>query len=101
MTNTWAVPFILLIGLLPGIAEEILFRGYLQRRFIDRWGPAQGIAVTSIIFGLFHVTPHGIALATIIGVWLGMLAYQIGSILPGIFCHAAINSGWNIGQVGK
>ena len=101
MTNTWAVPFILLIGLLPGIAEEILFRGYVQRRFVDRWGPAAGIAVTSIIFGLFHVTPHGIALATIIGVWLGVLAYRTGSIVPGILCHAAINSGWNVWQVGK
>lgn len=101
MTSVWAVLFIVLIGLLPGICEEILFRGYIQRRFIDRWGPATGIIVTSIVFGLFHVTPHGIALATIIGVWLGVLAYRTGSIWSGIFCHAAINSGWNIWQVGK
>ncbi len=101
ITNAWAIPFIVLIGLLPGFAEEILFRGYMQRRFIDRWGPVTGIIVTSIIFGLFHVTPHGIALATIIGAWLGVLAYRTGSIWSGIFCHAAINSSWNVWQVGK
>ncbi len=101
MTNVWAILFIVSIGLFPGICEEILFRGYIQRRFIDRWGPATGIAVTSIIFGLFHVSPQGIALATILGVWLGVLAYRTGSIWSGIFCHAAINSGWNVWQVGK
>lgn len=101
MTIAWAIPFIVLIGLLPGIAEELLFRGYVQRRFIDRWGPGMGIAVTSLLFGLFHITPHGIALATIIGVWLGVMAYRTGSVVPGMLCHAAINSGWNVWQVGK
>ena len=102
MTNAWAIVFIVLIGLLPGFAEEILFRGYMQRRFIQRWGPVTGInSATSIMFGLFHVTPHGIALATIIGAWLGVLAYRTGSIWSGIFCHAAINSSWNVWQVGK
>ena len=60
-----------------------------------------GIAVTSIMFGLFHVTPHGIALATIMGVWLGILAYRTGSVVPGMLCHGAANSGWNVWQVGK
>lgn len=101
MNSTWAIPFIVLIGLLPGVCEEVLFRGYMQRRLIDRWGPVAGILATSIVFGLFHVTPHGIALATILGLWLGILAYRTGSIWSGIFCHALINSGWNIWQVGK
>ena len=48
-----------------------------------------------------HVSPQGIALATILGLWLGVLAYRTGSIWSGIFCHAAINSGWNVWQVGK
>jgi len=101
MTTPWAILFIILIGVLPGFGEELFFRGYMQRRLLQRWNPVLAIGVTSIIFGLFHVTPHGIALATIIGVWLGIIAWRTDSIWPTVCCHAFINSGWNVYQVGR
>ena len=57
--------------------------------------------MTTIVFGLFHVIPHAIALATILGLWLGVIAYRIGSIWPGGLCHGCINSAWNFWKVGK
>ncbi len=101
MTNGWAVVFIILIGVLPGFSEELFFRGFFQRRMLQRYRPWVAIGATSLVFGLFHVTPHGIALATIIGVWLGAIAWRTNSIWPGACCHAFINSGWNIYQVGR
>ncbi|TWT79974.1 CAAX amino terminal protease self- immunity [Planctomycetes bacterium CA13] len=101
ITNGWAVALIVLIGVLPGFGEELFFRGFIQRRMLQRYRPSVAIGVTSALFGLFHVTPHGIALATIIGVWLGVIAWRTNSIWPSVCCHAFINSGWNIYQVGR
>lgn len=101
MTTFWAVVFIITIGVLPGIGEELFFRGYFQRRMLQRYRPWVAIGVTSVVFGLFHITPHGIALATIIGVWLGVIAWRTNSIWPSACCHAFINSSWNVYQVGR
>ena len=101
MTTPWAIVFIVAIGVIPGIGEELFFRGYLQRRLIQRCGPWVAIGVTSIVFGLFHIAPQSIALATVIGVWLGVMAWRTNSIWPGACCHAFINSGWNIYQIGR
>ena len=101
ITNGWAVVLIILIGVLPGFGEELFFRGFFQRRMLQRFRPWVAIGVTSLVFGLFHVTPHGIALATIIGVWLGVIAWRTNSMWPGACCHAFINSGWNVYQVGR
>ena len=101
MTTPWAIVFIMAIGVFPGIGEELLFRGYVQRRMLQRCGPWVAIGVTSILFGLVHVTPQGIALATILGVWLGLLAWRTDSIWPSACCHAFVNSGWNVYQVGR
>lgn len=101
MTSAWAIPFIVAIGLFPGVVEEVLFRGYVQPRFVERWGAWPGIIATSIIFAIFHITPHAMALALVIGLWLGVIAYRTGSVWSGALCHGCINSGWNVWQVGK
>ena len=100
MTAGVAVPFILCIALAPGFVEEIMFRGYVQRRFLQRWSPWTAIGVSSLIFALMHITPHAIAFAFPIGVWLGAVAWRTGSVWPGILCHAFINGFWNIWQIG-
>lgn len=100
MTAAWAIPFILFIALGPGFMEEIFFRGYMQTRLLERWRPWVAILVTSIIFGLFHVTPHAMANAFVIGLWIGVIAWRTGSVWPGIACHAFINGMWNIWHVG-
>lgn len=96
MTIGWLIPFCLLIAFLPGFIEEILFRGYIQTRFLKRWSPPAAIALSSILFAIAHVSPHAIALALILGVWLGYIAYRSGSIGPGIACHAFVNGGLNV-----
>ncbi len=95
LTIDSAIVFVLFIGIAPGFFEEVLFRGYMQQRLVHRWGPVAGIVVTSIIFGLFHVTPHAIAVAMPLGVWFGYVAWRSQSILPAILCHFFVNSGLN------
>ena len=101
MTLGWAIPFLLFISLAPGFSEEILFRGYAQRRLIERWGPFVAILLTSAIFAVFHIMPHAVTFAFPVGIWLGIMAWRTNSVWPGIICHAAINGLWNIWQLGS
>lgn len=95
MTPLWSIPFIVVIGLVPGFCEEMLFRGYMQMRLTARWGPLVGIPISSVVFGCAHVMPHAIIFATLLGVWFGVIAWKSGSIWPTICCHAFVNSGLN------
>jgi membrane protease YdiL (CAAX protease family) len=94
------VPFVLFIALVPAFLEELLFRGYIQRRLLQRWSPWVAIFVTSVLFTLMHITPQAMAAVFPLGIWLGVLAWRTGSVWPGIVCHAFVNGSWNIFQTG-
>lgn len=96
----WSVIFVLFIALAPGFFEEALFRGYMQRRLLQRWRPVSAILVTSIVFGLMHMQPHVVVFAAILGVWLGVVAWRTNSIWPTIAAHALVNGLWNIFNLG-
>jgi membrane protease YdiL (CAAX protease family) len=91
LTGPTLLAFVLVIGIAPGIAEELLFRGYIQTRFSQRWGPGQGIFWTSVLFGVMHMDlVHGM-FAFALGLYLGYLTERTGSIRPAIICHAGNN----------
>lgn len=82
-------PDILLMSILPGIGEEILFRGVIQ--------PAAGIIPASLIFGFIHsgfsirLLPYGIWAAAV-GAALGLLYIFTGNLWGSISAHALINA---------
>jgi membrane protease YdiL (CAAX protease family) len=96
MTPAWVVPYLLFISLAPGFSEEMLFRGYAQRRLIERWGGWPAILITSAIFAIIHVAPHTVVFAFPVGIWLGLMAWRSGSVWPGVIAHAAVNGLWNV-----
>jgi membrane protease YdiL (CAAX protease family) len=100
MTAQMAIPFILFIALAPGFSEELLFRGYVQRRLLERWPAWAAILVASLIFAVVHLQPHTVLFAFPVGIWLGMMAWKSGAVWPGMICHALINGLWNIWQIG-
>lgn len=100
VTPGGAVPFVLFIALLPGLVEEGFFRGYVQRRLLARWPAWAAVAAAAALFGLMHVYPEYIAFASVLGLWLGAVAWRTGSVWPSALCHASINAaagGWNLG----
>jgi membrane protease YdiL (CAAX protease family) len=83
---------VVVIGIAPGIAEELLFRGYIQTRFCQRWGVGWGILWTSVLFGVMHLDLiHGL-FAFGLGIYLGYLTEWTGSIVPAMVCHAVNNT---------
>lgn len=101
ITPRTAVPFLLFISLFPGFFEELLWRGYVQRKLLARWSPWLAISVSSGMFALFHMTPHAVANNFVLGIWFGVLAHKSDSIWPSIVCHAFINGSWNFYQIGE
>jgi len=96
ITPAWGLLFVLFVATAPAFFEEMLFRGYMQRRLLQRWRPWTAITVTSVTFGLMHIMPHAILVALPLGFWLGAIAWRTGSIGPCIACHAFVNGGVNV-----
>ena len=91
--------FALLIGLAPGICEEVFFRGFIQPVFIARWGTCIGVVATALVFALFHIDPMHVVLAFPMGIWVGFIAARTGSVVPGMLCHASVNGIFNLAMI--
>jgi membrane protease YdiL (CAAX protease family) len=83
---------LLLVAVLPGIVEELMFRGYLQTRLIQRWSPAAAIVVSALIFSLAHLDPLHVCGVLPLGLWLGLIAWRSESVWPAMICHAVNNA---------
>lgn len=81
------------VALLPGIFEELAFRGVLQPLLIRATGKAWlGIALASILFSAIHFQFYGFLPRVLLGALFGWLAYRSGSLIPGMVAHFANNS---------
>lgn len=83
---------VLVVGVTPGIAEEFLFRGYVQSRLLVRWWRWAAIVTASLLFGLAHLDPVQSPVTFFMGLFLGYMAERAGSIRPAMVCHAFNNS---------
>lgn len=85
----------IVIGVLVPVAEEMCFRGAILRKLLALFGERRhwmAIAVSAVIFGLFHFNVPQFIHATAIGLLLGWLYYRTGSIFPGIVFHWVNNT---------
>ncbi len=84
-----------ILGLAVGaaVAEEVLFRGFIQKSLEQSsLGRAGAILLTSFLFAVMHVIPQGLASYTLAGVVLGITAIATDSILIPILIHAVNNA---------
>jgi membrane protease YdiL (CAAX protease family) len=84
------------VGIITGIIEEIFFRGFLLKMFIDKDLAQEGLLIISIIFGYLHfgigtnaVVPFMIG---IVGMFFGYLYIKNKNLWISIACHATYNS---------
>ncbi len=83
---------LLSFALVPGIAEELLCRGLVQRGLQPRFGPIAAILLASLFFGAIRLDPIHSAFAAILGLYLGAIAYLAGSVRASMICHVANNT---------
>jgi membrane protease YdiL (CAAX protease family) len=73
-------------------AEELLFRGLLQRGLARRLGNAAAVAIAAAAFAAAHADAVHALAAFPLGVYLGLLAWLDGSIRPALAAHALNNA---------
>ncbi len=79
-------------ALAPAICEELAFRGFILsgfRHLGHRWG---AIVASSLFFGAAHGILQQSMTAFAVGLVIGYIAVQTGSLLPGIAFHLCYNS---------
>jgi len=84
---------IFMIGVLPALGEELIFRGVLQRLFAEwtkniHWG----IVIAAILFSSLHMQFYGFLPRMLLGILLGYLYYWSKSIWIPILGHFVNNS---------
>jgi sodium transport system permease protein len=89
--NLWLL--LLLIAAVPAVCEELAFRGFILSGFRRLGHKRRAILYSALLFGVAHGILQQSLIATLVGVVLGYLAVQSGSILPCMvfhFCHNAL-----------
>ncbi len=79
-------------AVLPGIFEEIAFRGVLLHGLRTRLRPVPLVLVAGIAFGFFHVDLFRIPPTALLGIFLVIAVLRSGSIYPAMAWHALHNA---------
>jgi len=85
------LPYLLLAGL-PALCEELAFRGFVLsglRHLGSKWW---AIGLTAVFFGIAHGIIQQSLAATVVGVVIGYVAVQAGSLVPCILFHLTYNA---------
>ena len=82
-----------LVGLQP-IAEEIFFRGYLFDKIEKFGGGSFAIIITSLLFGLAHMSYgklYPVIMPFLMGIILGYIVYRTKNLYSSIVAHTVFN----------
>ena len=95
--------FLFVIMLIPGIWEEVSFRGIISTLNLRRYSQMTVVIIVSIIFGLFHFfnllagqdlvsTGIQVIYAAMFGFLFGYLFIKTKSLIPSIILHYLVDS---------
>lgn len=84
---------VLIVGILAGVSEELLFRGALQRILATKPMSIHiAIWLTAIIFSLIHFQMIGFVPRMLLGAFFGYAVVWTGSLWTAVILHALNNS---------
>jgi membrane protease YdiL (CAAX protease family) len=94
MAESSSLPeFVLLLAalsILPALAEEGMFRGYVTAAY-SRHHTLTRLIVPSILFGMFHLEPTQASATVVLGVGFALGRVYSGSLLPSMVAHCLYN----------
>lgn len=74
------------------IAEELAFRGFLWSAFARSGSTGTALALSTLAFALLHHDPANLPSAAFLGLVLGVLRANTGSVVPSVVAHVTLNS---------
>jgi uncharacterized protein len=85
------------------LAEELFFRGVIERALYDHWrSPALAVLLSAAIFGAAHLWFHQFpdwrqaVVATVLGLACGVAYVQTGSVRAPMVTHALVVATWRV-----
>jgi membrane protease YdiL (CAAX protease family) len=85
------LPSLFAVSLLVPLAEELAFRGLLYGWLRARLGRSTAIALSAVIFGLFHGQPDFLPAHIALGALLAYIYERSGSLWPAVVLHGVFN----------
>ena len=76
---------IVVIAVLPPLAEETVFRGIIQSG-LNKSG-YMSVILTAAMFSLFHMSPAKTAYQLVVGALFSLVALKSGSVIPTLIVH--------------
>ncbi len=74
------------------LGEELVFRGVLARSLVKPLGRVLAIAISAVLFSVYHLSLAQAVPTLVIGLALALVAIESGSIWPGLVLHALNNT---------
>jgi membrane protease YdiL (CAAX protease family) len=95
-TTAWElIVIVVLVGAIPAISEELLFRGFaqtnLERSNEPQRRPFFAICLTAVVFGSIHLSIFKLPGLILLGAALGWMVYRSNNLLLGAFAHGLNN----------
>jgi uncharacterized protein len=92
-TRNQASPYVVgaLLFFLIAPAEEIFWRGFVQQKFIDKYGLKWGTVIAIFLYTFVHIwafNPLLLLAALVLGVHWSIMYSKFGTLTPGIVSHA-------------
>lgn len=84
------------MALVPGFAEELLFRGLFQRSIRTAW---LAVILSGILFACYHMDPQHVVAVLPLGLYLAWLAQRTDSVFVPISAHVFNNTAAVLGSV--
>ncbi len=81
------ITVIFVIAVTPAVCEELMFRGLILRNLSSSLKPHSAIALTGIVFAVFHFHPFNLIPLIILGVYISLSAYFSNSVYTAIVIH--------------
>ncbi len=92
-THNWPLWAIFVsISLLPGIFEELAFRGYIQHRLENIGTVKEALVIQAAMFSVLHLLPTSFISHFFLGLALGLVRIRSRSIYPCILLHTTWNT---------
>lgn len=85
------VLIVLVVAVMPAVGEELLFRGLLLGSLRDKYKAGWAIVISSVIFGLFHMSLVKLIPTALLGICLAVVVTKGGSIFLSMLLHFTNN----------
>ena len=83
---------VVVIALVPAVAEELVFRGVMQKNLVRWFSPHVGVWLGAAIFSAIHFQFFGFVPRFVLGLVLGYLYLWSGNILVSMAAHFTQNA---------